>query len=184
MDTPTTNTPTASVRPWWQRKPAVVAAIAALGVSGMGIAATAAAGGFAVSVNENGVVMNDLSRVANVYNGRIVTLGEIQDLNDEGQALYSSASPELTCQGIMLHFDTPAEADEYGHGYTARAKAHAAKTTAGGTIHPGAGQAAAPAGTAPEGSIAATEDPCAAFKDSPSFVPEGVKLPAASSGQR
>ncbi|MEW1960799.1 hypothetical protein [Kineococcus sp. NPDC059986] len=139
---------------------ALIAALVTVGLGGLGVGATAMAGGFAVTQQDNGVVMNDLSRVANIYDGRVVSLKEIEQLNDEGKAKFTIASPELTCQGVALYVDTAAEADAYDLGYRERSKARAAAGMPSG----GAG-------------------PCAVYQDAPNFVPPGVELPATSAQQ-
>ena len=156
----------------WRRHKLVLAVVTAIAVGGVAMGASAVAGGPTVTGSAgNGagdrvgggdrVRVNDLSQVSNVHNGHVVTQAQIESLNSQGQAMFSAASPELTCQGIMLYFDTAAQADDYGLGYRQRTQAHAAAAAA-------------------DPALAGDHDVCAEFADSPRFAPAGVQLPAAS----
>ena len=101
--------------------------------------------GPAVYRQENGVVAMRWDVVDRAwYRGEVVPLSQVED----GTPPYSSHSIELACHGVIAYFDTEAEADQYGAGYTARAKLVAEKR-----------RALAP-GTDP-----ADADPCAWWKD-------------------
>ena len=156
----------------WRRHKLVLAVVTAVAVGGIALGASAVAGGPTMGGSGDGdqvgtggrVRINDLSQVSNVHNGHVVTQAEIETLNSQGQAMFSAASPELTCQGIMLYFDTAAQADDYGLGYRQRTQTHAAAAAA-------------------DPALAGDQDPCAEFADSPRFAPAGVQLPAAASWQ-
>jgi hypothetical protein len=100
--------------------------------------------GPAVYRQENGVVAVSWDAIDRAwYRGEVVPLGQVED----GSPPYSSHSIELACHGVIAYFDTAAEEQAYGRGYTARAKAVAEKR-----------EALAP-GTDP-----ADSDPCAWWK--------------------
>jgi hypothetical protein len=130
-----------------------------------GLLAAAAVGGGTVAVAGtpgvfrmgNGMAGIDANALDGWHQGRVVTAGQIEDLQADGKAGYSAQSVELACHGVVAYFDTEAEADAYGEGYNARVKAIAAKR-----------KALAP-GTDP-----ADTDPCAWWKTSIPGMP-GLK---------
>lgn len=141
---------------WWRRRPALIGVGAVIAVGGLGLGASAvAANGFMVTRQPGGMVAIDLDQATGVYQGRVVTLAEVANLNKNGEAMFSIANRELACQGVMLYFDTEAQADDYGRGYAKRetARRAVAASTSGDT-----------------------GDPCQGYSDTPNFVPPGVKL--------
>lgn len=96
-----------------------------------GVLAAAAVGGGSVAVagspavfrQDNGVVAIDGQQLRPWYYGRALDAEQIEDLNDDGKAMFSNSSIETACHGVSLVFDTEAESDAYARGYTARAKA-------------------------------------------------------------
>lgn len=151
---------------WFQRHRRAlgvgISAVAGVGALGLG-ASTVAADGFTVSTQSNGVVAIDLDQTVPVYRGRLLSLIAVEELNRDGKAMVSVANRELACQGVMLYFDTGAEADEYGRGYLQREKLR----------HPAGSSHAVPVGA----------DPCAEYQNTPNFVPAGVTLGATSPHQ-
>lgn len=146
----------ATARSRWRRRPAVIGLGAVIAVGGLGLGtSTVAANGFIVTRAPGGVIAIDLEQATGVYQGRVVTLAEVQNLNTNGQAMFSIANRELACQGVMLYFDTEAQADDYGRGYAQREKARRAATTP---------------------TSAVSGDPCEGYADTPNFVPAGVTL--------
>lgn len=108
----------------------------------------------AVYTQSNGVVAMNWDAVNRAwYRGEVVPLEQVED----GPPTISAHSIELACHGVIAFFDTEAEEQAYGAGYTARAKAVAEKR-----------KALAP-GTDP-----ADSDPCAWWRDP---VPELTGLP-------
>lgn len=131
-----------------RRRAALVLALAGVAV-GVGVPAVVAAQQPpSVEVMGPGLVGTDVGALTMVYRGDAVTAEQLEDLNADGKAMVGVHSPELSCQGIALYVDTPAEADDYGRGYTARAK----------TLDD---EAAGDLGTA---------DPCAGYEDAPRFL--------------
>ncbi len=153
-----------SDRPWWRRRPAAIGVGAAIAIGGLGLGASAvAANGLMVTRAPNGMVAINLDQATGVYQGRVVTLAEVEGLNKNGKAMFSIANRELACQGVMLYFDTEAQADDYGRGYVQRETER--RAAAGPTI-------------------ADTGDPCQAYRDAPNFVPAGVTLGPVSPSAR
>lgn len=149
---------------WWRRRSAAIGAAAVVAVGSLSVGVSAvAANGFMVTRQPNGMVAINLDQATGVYQGRVVTLTDVQNLNKNGQAMVSIANRELACQGVMLYFDTESQADDYARGYAQREKA----------------RRAAPASTSSD-----TGDPCQGYRDAPNFVPAGVKLGPASPSVR
>ncbi len=146
---------------WWRRRPAAIGAGALIAVGALGLGASAvAANGFMVTRQPGGMVAIDLGQATGVYQGRVVTLTEVENLNKNGQAMVSIANRELACQGVMLYFDTQAQADDYARGYAQREKTRRAT------------------------SATTSSDPCQGYRDAPNFVPAGVTLGPVSPSTR
>lgn len=77
----------------------------------------------AVTRSIDGTPGVDLRKVTGMYQGQVVDLDAVQFLNEDDKAQVSVASHELGCQGVMLYFDTEAQADHYGRGYLERLEA-------------------------------------------------------------
>jgi hypothetical protein len=105
--------------------------LVAAAVVGGGAAASAGGGGTddapAVYRQENGVVAMSWDAIDRAwYRGQVLPLAQVED----GSPRFSSHSIELACHGVIAYFDTAAEEQAYGEGYTARAKAVAEKRKA------------------------------------------------------
>ena len=128
--------------------PLALAAVAVLAVTSPWVGTSAAvASGPAVTRSVDGTPEVDLRLVDNVYRGQAVDLATVERLNADGRATVGVASHEPGCQGVMLWFDT--EADAYGRGYLRRLEAR---------------------GDAPRDT---SGDPCADVADAPQFRSAG-----------
>ena len=155
----------ATARPWWRRRPAALGVGALIAVGGLGLGASAVtANGFMITRQPGGVIAIDLNQATGVYRGRVVSLAEVEKLNNRGQAMFSIANRELACQGVMLYLDTEAQADAYGRGYLQRQRARSAAASTSPTTN--------------------SADPCQGYEDAPNFVPAGVTLGPVSPDQR
>lgn len=115
-------TPSRRVR--WTPKVAVLTGLTALAIGG---GTVAVAGGQGVWRQDNGVVVIEGANLTPQYQGRKVSVEEIEKLNKVGKAMAGVQNIELGCHGITLYFDTKAEADAYGKGFELRAKAASAQ---------------------------------------------------------
>lgn len=103
-----------------------------------GVLVAAAVGGGTVAVagtpgvfrQDNGVVAIDGNALDAWYQGKVIDFDQIEDLSDDGKAMYSTNSIELACHGVVAYFDTEAEVDAYSAGYNVRVKAVAEKRAA------------------------------------------------------
>lgn len=141
---PRTSARTSRLRRW-----GITAGIAALAVAGGGAVATAT--GHGIWRQDNGVVAIDVGALRPVYQGHYVTLGQVEDLNQHGKAMFSTNNRELACQGISLYFDTEAESNAYLADYDLR--------------YPGTADT-----SSDTSSDTGAEDPCAPYADAPRYV--------------
>jgi hypothetical protein len=107
-----------------------------------GLLAAAAVGGGTVAVagtpgvfrRDDGVVEVDGQHLTPLYYGQAIPLYRVQELNKQHKAMVSVQNIEAGCHGVVLYFDTQAEADAYGQDYSTRLKAMRAKAKADGTL--------------------------------------------------
>jgi hypothetical protein len=139
--------------PTHTRRRRVVIALAAAAAVTLALSGGAAllhqrGSGPAVWRQDDGTVAIDGSQLRPVYDGRYVTLNELQHLTAMGKATASVNNRELACQGISLYFDTWDEVERYSRDFAARDKRYSA-------AHPGQD---------------ASGDPCAPYADAPRQV--------------
>jgi hypothetical protein len=115
-----------------RRGKALIGAVLAVSVAGAG--GLAAAAGPGVFRRDDGMVQVDGQNLTPLYYGQTRTLDQVQDLNKERKAMVSVQNVEAGCHGVVLYFDTQAEADAYGRDFTGRLKAMRAKQQADGTL--------------------------------------------------
>lgn len=149
----TTHVPARAGSGWagmWRNRRTVLTAIVTTGVvAGVGVPAVVA-GNPTVWFVDSGqqVVGTDVAQLDVVYDGRVLAPAELAELNEDGLAMVGVHNRELSCQGVALYFDTAAEADVYGEQFQTRQRARAGSEDA------------------------ATDDPCANYRDAPDFTPD------------
>jgi hypothetical protein len=107
-----------------------------------GLLAAAAIGGGTVAVagtpgvfrRPDGLVEVDGQHLTASYYGQAISLDRVQELNKQHKAIVSVQNVEAGCHGVVLYFDTQAEADAYGRDFVSRRKAMRAKDKADGTL--------------------------------------------------
>ena len=123
-----------SVRPGrlTRRAKALMGCVLAAAAIGGGTVAVAGTPG--VFRRHDGLVEIDGQHLTPLYYGQTLTVDLVQELNKQGKAMASAQTVEAGCHGVVLYFDTPAEADAYGKDFGARLKAIRAKQEADGTL--------------------------------------------------
>jgi hypothetical protein len=114
-----------------RRWKALVGGVLAVSVAGGGLAAAGGPGVFRLS---DGAVEVDGQHLTPSYYGQAITLDRVRELNKQHKAMASVQNVEAGCHGVVLYFDTQAEADAYGHDFSTRLKAMRAKEKADGTL--------------------------------------------------
>jgi hypothetical protein len=109
----------------------LIGGVVAVSVAGGGLAA---AGGPGVFRRSDGIVEIDGQHLTPSYYGQAITLDRVQELNKQHKAMVSVQNVEAGCHGVVLYFDTQAEADAYGQNYSTRLKALRAKQKADGSL--------------------------------------------------
>ena len=135
------------------RRRLVLTVVAVAGVAAAltgGAAVLHLATGGSVVPQGNGQYAIDGSTLRPVYQGRYVSLNELEHLKSEGKATTSVNNAELACQGISLYFDTDEQLQAYMDDFAARDAQY---------------KAARP-------SISPTEGPCVLYADAPRYVTE------------
>ena len=127
--------------------------VAVLGSGAAAVAGTRGAGAGAglpaVYTQDDGVVALNWDAVDDAwYRSEVIALDRVEDLVDDGKAMYGTHNIELACHGVVAVFDTLAEEQAYSAGFEARMQAVAEQQ-----------QALAP------GPDPADADPCAWWKD-------------------
>jgi hypothetical protein len=108
--------------PAWRRFRTAAAAVAVAALAGTAGGLAANADNPAVTRQDNGVVRIEEAKLTYFYDGRSITRDELTRLQAEGKAGFTVSSPEAACKGLMLAFDTSAEADADFAAYADRAR--------------------------------------------------------------
>ena len=132
---------------WTPKRIGAAAAVAA--VIGLGVGVPVAADSVGVWRDDSGAIGIDGGALSIAYEGRIISLDELEELNRAGRAMFGVSNVELACQSISLYFDSQTEAASYQAEFVERERTRK---------------------EARRGSVA-LEDVCDEYASAPRFVP-------------